>query len=61
MLTTCISITFNATGSIYTTLSCNTTKWQNANWTMGALYSSETVNCAPASYSLKPTEVKAIS
>ncbi len=59
-------ITFNATGSVRTALSCNTTAWQNANWTMGQIYSSEMVDCAPANFSadvstVKVSTVKAVS
>ncbi|KAF2737691.1 hypothetical protein EJ04DRAFT_561375 [Polyplosphaeria fusca] len=36
-------------------LDCERTFWQNDNWTMGQLYSTETVDCEPAKLVITPT------
>lgn len=38
-------IYFNVTGTGTADLKCTETKWQNANWTMGQLYSTDVTTC----------------
>ncbi|OIW34367.1 hypothetical protein CONLIGDRAFT_567468 [Coniochaeta ligniaria NRRL 30616] len=52
-------IYFKASGSGNVSLSCNETKWQNANWTSGQIYSTDTFECAKANLTIKPSEISA--
>ncbi|KAH8905007.1 hypothetical protein BR93DRAFT_898453 [Coniochaeta sp. PMI_546] len=54
-------IYFKAFGSANVSLSCNETKWQNTNWTLGQIYSTDLVECAKANLTVKPSEISAVS
>ncbi|OCL10569.1 hypothetical protein AOQ84DRAFT_438252 [Glonium stellatum] len=43
------------TGSGNATMNCETSYWQNTNWTLGQLYSITTENCKPANLTITPT------
>lgn len=60
-LLTSDSIFFKASGSGNVSLSCNETKYQNANWTSGQIYSTDIVECTKANLTIKPSEISAIS
>ncbi|KAK4096731.1 hypothetical protein N658DRAFT_510972 [Parathielavia hyrcaniae] len=52
---------FTGRGDVNLTLSCTDTTWQNPNWTMGEIYSSRDVQCAPVDASIEPYEMEAIA
>jgi hypothetical protein len=54
----CHRVTYNASGSGNATLSCNRTTWQNANWTMGQIYSTDTVECAKTNFTIRPAVIE---
>jgi hypothetical protein len=51
------ALNFLGIGSGNATMNCKTDYWQNANWTIGQLYSTTTVNCKPADLIITPTVV----
>ncbi|KAI0393952.1 hypothetical protein F5Y17DRAFT_279988 [Xylariaceae sp. FL0594] len=54
-------ITFRALGSANLTLHCKEDDYQNSNWTIGQIYSSRTINCAPVNLPIHPTEKSAVA
>ncbi|KAK4201966.1 hypothetical protein QBC40DRAFT_277171 [Triangularia verruculosa] len=54
-------ITFTAKGSANFTLECNQEFYQNANWTIGQIYSSRTITCGNVDSAVVPYEISAIA
>ncbi|KAK4179163.1 hypothetical protein QBC36DRAFT_343964 [Triangularia setosa] len=54
-------ITFTAKGSANFTLGCNEESYQNANWTIGQIYSSRTVTCGKVDSVVTPYEISAVA
>lgn len=42
-------------------LDCEETKYQNPNWTMGQIYSTRDIKCAPVDATIVPTELTAVA
>ncbi len=53
--------TFTGRGDVNLTLACTDTTWQNPDWSMGQIYSSRDVKCAPVESEIKPTELSAVA
>ncbi|KAK4656513.1 hypothetical protein QC762_204930 [Podospora pseudocomata] len=54
-------ITFTAKGSANVTLGCTEDFYQNANWTMGDIYSRRTITCGKVDSAVVPYEISAIA
>ncbi|KAK0742246.1 hypothetical protein B0T21DRAFT_282089 [Apiosordaria backusii] len=54
-------ITFTAKGSANFTLGCDEEFYQNANWTIGQIYSSRTITCGKVDSVVVPYEISAIA
>ncbi|KAK0666864.1 hypothetical protein QBC41DRAFT_325062 [Cercophora samala] len=54
-------VTFTAKGSANLTLGCSEDFYQNANWTMGEIYSRRTVTCGKVDAVVVPYEISAIA
>ncbi|KAI1430985.1 hypothetical protein GGR50DRAFT_698469 [Xylaria sp. CBS 124048] len=54
-------ITFGGYGTVNLTLDCKEDQYQNPNWTMGQIYSSRFITCAPVTLPLKPHDETAIA
>ncbi|ROW06767.1 hypothetical protein VMCG_04166 [Cytospora schulzeri] len=53
--------TFSASGKANLTLDCTDTTWQNANWTLGQIYSDRVIQCAPVTVDVEPYQVSAVA
>jgi hypothetical protein len=54
-------ITFTGRGEVNLTLDCQETNYQNPNWTMGQIYSSRLITCAPVETKVLPVELSAVA
>ncbi len=54
-------ITFTGRGEVNLTLDCQETNYQNPNWTMGQIYSSRLITCAPVDTKVVPVELSAVA
>lgn len=54
-------ITLWAYGNATLSLECEDTTWTNPNWTLGQIYSSRTVQCAPVTLPVKPHTMTAVA
>lgn len=61
LLTYAESALFSANGTTNTTLTCNTTIWQNPNWTSGEIYSEWLVDCDPANFTVPVANIWAVA
>ncbi|KAK3382725.1 hypothetical protein B0T24DRAFT_686906 [Lasiosphaeria ovina] len=52
-------ITFNASGTTTVPLDCATSRWQNGNWSMDHLYSTESVECGLLNITIVPNDLEA--
>ncbi|KAI1822534.1 hypothetical protein F4861DRAFT_386968 [Xylaria intraflava] len=52
---------FAAYGAVNLTLDCTEDDYQNPNWTMGQIYSSRVITCAPVTLPLKPHDETAVA
>ncbi|KAK3329884.1 hypothetical protein B0H66DRAFT_542282 [Apodospora peruviana] len=53
------SIFFNASGTANISLQCDSQRWQNPDWKMGQLYSTDTVDCAAKNVTIFPFQIQA--
>lgn len=52
---------FTGAGNVNLTLECTDTTWQNQDWSLGQVYSSRDIKCAPVDTEIKPTELSAVA